>query len=290
MTNNEVDIESDLNSQIDRVYSHLNEKMTETKSTVHFKNKNNTNEAKEVTVREESNELDAEIIDGDNKDDHTKDNSIIPRDSGGNSYDKEEVRNDQSSSIEESDTTSTNRMRTISSSDDNSNETLPKFTSFVDAPGYLYINMPQSNRIRPNSSSGSLPTTTKIRNTVSSSSLDSFLSTSGCQQRVIPNQCAICLCDYAKGDIAVFSSNTLCQHAFHRDCIVEWLVKMQEGTPCPCCRQTFVDLKNGDDDGEDNTDRERGRDMSEEEFGALRLRLQLGLQRGRAFDVSVVRF
>lgn len=58
----------------------------------------------------------------------------------------------------------------------------------------------------------------------------------------IPNQCAICLCDYKKGDTIVTSCDRKCPHAFHQDCIIEWLVKMQEGTPCPCCRRTFVRL------------------------------------------------
>uniref|UniRef100_A0A6V2DJT5 RING-type domain-containing protein n=1 Tax=Ditylum brightwellii TaxID=49249 RepID=A0A6V2DJT5_9STRA len=60
--------------------------------------------------------------------------------------------------------------------------------------------------------------------------------------RVIPNCCAVCLCSYDVGDKLVWSSNLNCSHAFHEECIVDWLIKMQEGTPCPCCRQEFTNL------------------------------------------------
>mmetsp|Transcript_15232 Transcript_15232/g.20793 ORF Transcript_15232/g.20793 Transcript_15232/m.20793 type:complete len:270 (-) Transcript_15232:587-1396(-) len=60
--------------------------------------------------------------------------------------------------------------------------------------------------------------------------------------RTVPNCCAICLCPYDIGDELVWSSNEACSHAFHSECIVDWLIKMQEGTPCPCCRQDFTNL------------------------------------------------
>lgn len=62
------------------------------------------------------------------------------------------------------------------------------------------------------------------------------------EHRQVPNNCAICLSSYEIGDKVVWSSNEKCNHAFHVDCIVEWLIKMQEGTPCPCCRQEFTNL------------------------------------------------
>ena len=65
-------------------------------------------------------------------------------------------------------------------------------------------------------------------------------STTKC--RKVPNNCAICLSSYEIGDKVVWSSNETCHHAFHEDCILEWLIKMQEGTPCPCCRQEFTKL------------------------------------------------
>jgi len=58
----------------------------------------------------------------------------------------------------------------------------------------------------------------------------------------IPNQCAICLCDYETGETIVTSCNGECPHAFHQECVIDWLVKMQDDAPCPCCRRTFIDL------------------------------------------------
>lgn len=61
-------------------------------------------------------------------------------------------------------------------------------------------------------------------------------------KRTVPNCCAVCLCTYKEGETIVWSSNGNCQHAFHNECVMEWLIKMQNGTPCPCCRQEFTDL------------------------------------------------
>jgi hypothetical protein len=61
---------------------------------------------------------------------------------------------------------------------------------------------------------------------------------------VVPNVCAICLTSYTVGDTVVWSSNPECRHAFHEECLLQWLVhSKQEGTPCPCCRQSFTDLE-----------------------------------------------
>jgi hypothetical protein len=61
--------------------------------------------------------------------------------------------------------------------------------------------------------------------------------------RAVPNCCAVCLSGYSPGDTVVWSSNPSCTHAFHRECVVDWLIKMQPETPCPCCRQEFTDLE-----------------------------------------------
>lgn len=50
------------------------------------------------------------------------------------------------------------------------------------------------------------------------------------------DMCAICLCPYYEGDIRIFSKR--CPHAFHKDCLFEWLVKGHD--ECPCCRIEMV--------------------------------------------------
>lgn len=166
--------------------------------------------------------------------------------------------------------------------------------SFDDTPGYIYLNVSHCNRRRANTLpevASNTQKSTSISESHSTPSLPQSSSditsdkTSIINQRAIPNQCAICLCDYTKGDTIILSS-TSCPHAFHQECIVEWLVKMQEGTPCPCCRQTFVEL---DERVIESRRVGRRREMSEEELGRLRRHIQLGLQRGRAFDTAVIR-
>ena len=75
--------------------------------------------------------------------------------------------------------------------------------------------------------------------------------------RLVPNCCAVCLCPYEVGETLAWSSNTSCRHAFHQDCVLEYLCKVQEvDCPCPCCRGTFVELPNHLD-GEDGKKRKR---------------------------------
>jgi hypothetical protein len=66
----------------------------------------------------------------------------------------------------------------------------------------------------------------------------------------VANCCAICLCPYEVSDQVVWSRNQIrkdeerrCPHAFHIECMVEWLVCQcdDESTPCPCCRRDFID-------------------------------------------------
>lgn len=58
--------------------------------------------------------------------------------------------------------------------------------------------------------------------------------------RRVPNCCAVCLGTYEKDEHVVWSNT--CNHAFHEDCVTKWLIKMQEGNPCPCCRSVFVEI------------------------------------------------
>lgn len=59
--------------------------------------------------------------------------------------------------------------------------------------------------------------------------------------------CSICLTDYSEGEILCWSQNSQCQHCFHRDCAMEWLMSHEE---CPLCRSNYLSL-DGDDDDED---------------------------------------
>ena len=66
--------------------------------------------------------------------------------------------------------------------------------------------------------------------------------------RAVPNFCAICLEAYRQNETVVWSSNIDCSHAFHQDCMLDYLmIKKLKGkdtvvSPCPCCRQAFMDL------------------------------------------------
>ena len=64
--------------------------------------------------------------------------------------------------------------------------------------------------------------------------------------RMVPSACAICLCPYEVGDEVTWSPEEVCQHAFHRDCIVSWLAKKSEHL-CPCCRQCFCEMSPSDE-------------------------------------------
>jgi hypothetical protein len=68
--------------------------------------------------------------------------------------------------------------------------------------------------------------------------------------RTVPNACAICLESYKPDETVVWSSNNDCSHAFHQDCILDYLVKLEveDTVPCPCCRQDFMDLSSEADD------------------------------------------
>lgn len=61
--------------------------------------------------------------------------------------------------------------------------------------------------------------------------------------------CAICLLEYEEGDEICWSHNKHCHHAFHKDCMLEWLLRHDE---CPCCRHHYLSL----DDQENDDDEE----------------------------------
>ena len=60
--------------------------------------------------------------------------------------------------------------------------------------------------------------------------------------RNVPSTCAICLADYKAGDTVIWSGNKECYHVFHDECIISWLLSINDNQEyiCPCCRQTFL--------------------------------------------------
>lgn len=54
----------------------------------------------------------------------------------------------------------------------------------------------------------------------------------------VSGSCSICLTNYQIGDRVVWSTNPCCVHAYHENCILNWLSKVEEGL-CPICRQDF---------------------------------------------------
>jgi hypothetical protein len=51
--------------------------------------------------------------------------------------------------------------------------------------------------------------------------------------------CAICLSEFQGHQLVCESNNVLCQHVFHKDCMLEWLTTKQRDC-CPMCRETYL--------------------------------------------------
>jgi hypothetical protein len=52
-----------------------------------------------------------------------------------------------------------------------------------------------------------------------------------------PKSCPICIEEYKVGDQIGWSRNTECHHAFHLDCILDWLM---DNDDCPMCRRDYL--------------------------------------------------
>ena len=52
-----------------------------------------------------------------------------------------------------------------------------------------------------------------------------------------PKSCTICYERYKVGDDIAWSKNQNCLHAFHLECISDWLMEHED---CPICREKFL--------------------------------------------------
>ena len=55
-----------------------------------------------------------------------------------------------------------------------------------------------------------------------------------------PKSCSICLEPYREGDDICWSQNENCYHAYHQDCILDWLMQNDD---CPLCRADYFESK-----------------------------------------------
>lgn len=71
-----------------------------------------------------------------------------------------------------------------------------------------------------------------------------FIATAiGADQEDERNTCTICLCEYEEGEEIASSPNSKCTHTYHKECIVEWLMKHDN---CPCCRVDYLSVTKED--------------------------------------------
>jgi hypothetical protein len=57
------------------------------------------------------------------------------------------------------------------------------------------------------------------------------------QGTVSPLECSICLEPFVTNEIVSWSTNPACSHAFHHECIKEWLLRR---AGCPFCRNAIL--------------------------------------------------
>ena len=65
--------------------------------------------------------------------------------------------------------------------------------------------------------------------------------------------CDICLMDYQVGEEVCWSPNEACIHAFHKDCMLDWLLR---NPLCPVCRRDYLDVKPPEQAQQENETRE----------------------------------
>mmetsp|Transcript_27462 Transcript_27462/g.61006 ORF Transcript_27462/g.61006 Transcript_27462/m.61006 type:complete len:780 (+) Transcript_27462:228-2567(+) len=78
--------------------------------------------------------------------------------------------------------------------------------------------------------------------------------------------CSICLCAYEPGDDICWSCNTRCTHAFHVECMSEWL---QNHNDCPQCRREYLksdaECSAEEEEEEKEEDADKGEDANGED-------------------------
>jgi hypothetical protein len=82
----------------------------------------------------------------------------------------------------------------------------------------------------------------KIRSSCARARADGSVSDSGgeniiSRRRCVDGTCALCIDEYEEGDMVVWS-DLQCSHAFHKECLMQWLSKGKKR--CPICRHWFV--------------------------------------------------
>jgi hypothetical protein len=73
--------------------------------------------------------------------------------------------------------------------------------------------------------------------------------------------CAICLTPYQDGEEVCWSHNMHCNHVFHRECILAWLIRKDD---CPLCRHNFLAINDDEEADEENQIVHNGFDTGED--------------------------
>lgn len=76
------------------------------------------------------------------------------------------------------------------------------------------------------------------------------------QEDTVELSCSVCLEHFEAGETLAWSRKLKCQHAFHHNCLVPWLMKNDD---CPMCRTTLIEdsdyeMKTCDEDGEEENE------------------------------------
>ena len=94
----------------------------------------------------------------------------------------------------------------------------------------LYVNLPAAVGKKRNSCAGARA---NVSFSVSDSGGENIIS----RRRCVDGTCALCIDEYEEGDMVVWS-DLQCSHAFHKECLMQWLSKGKKR--CPICRHWFV--------------------------------------------------